>query len=429
MSNINYSIIFATFILGTLLLFWCITSESYQSFRDEHDDIREDPVNLLREDDLWDASAQDNIYDPDNLFNMPDPQTILHSQSFLNTEAERTHLMQPEATDYMGQYNYNKNNIYQGSLMEYPTHKTGGWYMSPSYEMPVEDKHDLLRKGMNFYNFDFVDPLLRQIEAGKGLSEFKENYDNIGGDLTPLNRKEGMSTFGRAHIGAVRQDSDHAYMHLDVVGKGVNSHLDEISSGYSHQGDDFYDEEDYNDGGPGGGLEPRELRDMPRHPSGMSMIATAIGVEDNFLQEAERNWPNIGNMGSNLDIQNGAYGIPLSNEMNIFDPKQIDRLRYEKLGIRDVSPALLNHDLTYEYNGEGFMSARDTPNYTTNYDRKFFTDAIDPPIFPGEENLKYKSFITDVSFSPPPRGENLIPLEENLWKTSMRIPDHSPLTS
>ncbi len=415
-------IITATFIIGIILLIWCITKQSptketYISFRDEHDDVREEDDRLLREDDLWNASVRDNIYDPQNIMSIPGPQTITHGDDYLD-KAMDSYLMQPDASDYMGRFLYDKDHIYRGKVMEYPSTQIGGYYLSPTYEMPVEDQHELLTQGINYYNVDHLSPIKSQLQL--------ESYDNIGGDIT-LSDKEYMEDYGRAHVGLARDDGHHAYMHINVAGQGADAHLAEASSGYSHQGDDFYDEEDYNNGGPGG-TGPRELRNMPIHPSGMSAINMMGGqIEKDFLREAEANWYNVTNMGYNLDMDEGAYGRPLSSEMNTYDPKQVDRLRYERLGNLDVSNAVYNHDFTYEYGSESFLNGQDTQNYPTNYDPAFFAERYpDPPLFPGEKEMLYESLIEDVPLFPPDRDRNLIPWENKLWKMKI-LPDHTPL--
>lgn len=450
---------YAIFIVLIIVLIWYVSFEmgnkieSYQSFRDEHDDIREDPADLLREDDLWAASARDNIYDPDNLLNISDPQTMLHSQTFLDSERYRTHLMQSGGSDYMGQFAYDKNNLYRGSVMDYPSYKAGGYYLSPSYQMPPEDKFEAVRKGMNYYNFDHVDPLLRQIEAGtidepqninnvpksdgdivnerEDINE-REAYDNIGGDITRMSgNKEYLSNYNPSHVGIGRQDGEHAYMHLDIMGQGVNSYIGETADGYSYRDlDQFYDEEDYDNSGPGG-TGPRELQNMPKHSAGMSAINMKGEVESDFIKDAEQNWYNVTNMGYNLDLENGAYGMPISKELNIYDPKQVDRLQYEQLGARDEGNALLNYDFTYNNGSENFMSGRDMPNHPTKYGPTSLERYPKPPVFPGETDLKYKSFITDISLATSEDRDKIpLPYEGDLWRRNIqRIPDHEELTS
>ena len=89
------SILFAT-VAAMMLVLICITSisngvESY-SGRDEHDDPREDPDNLLREDVLW--GALDNKYDPYNI----DP--LDEESSLLDQEIPKTNLLDPVGYRY-----------------------------------------------------------------------------------------------------------------------------------------------------------------------------------------------------------------------------------------------------------------------------------------------------------------------------------------
>ncbi len=438
-------ILYSIFTVLMISLLWCLSrsdknDESYQSFRDEHDDPRETPHTLLREDDLWDTSARDNIRDPENLINIPDPQTILHSDTWLNNEMQRTHLMQHTGTDYMGRYSHDKHNIYKGTFHNYPNYKAGGYYLSPGYEMPNEDKYESIRTGMDYHNFDHVDPLLRQIEAGLGGDELitKESYDNIGGgsqtnfqfgnqkfqtdmrDSTKNNPGgiEYMSDYGRAHIGLAKQDGKHAYMHLSQVGDPARIH--ELPTGYTYQPPEvFYDEEDYDNSGPGG-TGPLELRDNPNHAGGMSAInMKGDSVENTFIRDAETNWYNMTNVDSSLDMENGSYGIPLPDTMNRYDPKEIDRVRHEKLAVRDVSPAQLNHDETYEYGNENFLAGKNLHNMN-------FSHGLDPqqPLggqkYHSEKNLQQVSYITDVP--PVPIDRRLVPYEGDMWRQSMRIP-------
>ena len=449
------SLLYGASVILMIVFIWCVSSqEGYQTSRDEHEDLREDPANLLREDTLWEQSADDNIFDPDGLYNIYDSQNVTHTKQYLDDQQKRTHLMQQPASDYMGQFAYNKHNIYNGEHMEYPSYKSGGYYLSPSYEMPPEDKFDAVRRGMNYYNFDHVDPLLRQIESG--LSD-KENFDNIGGDITPdrsvvhvtpdrtimprglsavmHDGKEHLSSYTRAHVGTARVNGDHAYMH-------INDDFKEDGDGYSYQDyDTFYDEKNYNNSsdrintysssiitsGPRSN-PPEEVRNEdlltnePVRAGGMSQINMLSGVEEEILNDTNRNWYNVTNVGYNLDLQNGAYGIPLSNEMNDSDIKDSqDKYKYDRMGKHDVSPASLNWDDTYTTGSENFMGSR-------NPSRGYRTELVLPGALADSRSLEKKSFIEDISIAQTQDLDIMnVPFEGHLWHDKMRldsVPDH-----
>lgn len=302
--------------------------------------------------------------------------------------------------------------------MEYPSYKTGGYYLSPTYEMPPEDKFEAIRNGMNYYNFDHVDPLLKQIEENTGNEE--EYYDN--NSVLHKTYKEPMSNYTRAHVGTTHTDGDHSYMHLD-------NDIQEDTDGYSyHDLSTFYDEKNYNNGyitsGPPGkgSLEISNediLTNGPVRAGGMSQINMHNDIKEELLEDTNRNWYNIINKGYNLDLQNGAYGLPLSgtNEINNYDHNTLNSAKYERTGKHDVSPALLNWDFTYNTGSENFMASQ-TSGGTIDYGyRKHY--------FPGalsDSSLSKKSFISDIDIAKSKDTDIMqIPFEKNLWYDKMKL--------
>jgi len=339
-------VLFGISVVLMIILIYCIfiNEDGFLPVgRDEQEDLREDPYNLLREDTLWNSSAEDHIKDPYQLTILQDSpgqdKGITNiSSEFIAEETPKTNLLSNKPPiDYMGHYEYNLDNLYTGKIFQYPTPKVGGAYLSQSYKLSPEDEESMVRHGLNYYNYDFISPdggvyqdVAAQISnethtTGNSLTENFASGENIG-----LTTTDGIKNYMSIKIDGNNLKSTSAkipYDDAEYENGGPPREHDELVSSEFNRPESSSDPHTFYRYGldyyPESSGQPYTYNSLSK----LERIAAYASPENNL----EQNFYNVTNVGSNLDINNGAY----EQEINISEFDNVDSYEFTKTGPMD----------------------------------------------------------------------------------------------
>ena len=324
---ISESILFATVAAMMLILICCISNNGVELYtgRDEHEDTREDPDLLLREDTLW--RSLENKYDPYNISHTQESNLL--GQAPIDPVGYRE--SNGPWVDYMGNYEYNtRGNPYAGRIFTYPTHKVGGAYLSPNYKLNDEDT--VQTRPMNY----FTSKELFTSAGHMGLTTGDRNKDYMNIATTVHDYYDDLDY----EEGVVGPSTDGPRMNLTRFDKNRPVNVSSPASFYRERLDYF----------PDGESTPTKLATLQR-----SIVPESYDTDKNFY--------NVTNTGYLMDMSGqGAFETPLGPEMNNINIEELDTWQFKQTGPMDVTRPTLNWDAWYN-GSENFTSAEHRTNW------------------------------------------------------------------